>query len=73
MIDSVLKKHPTKFVGCCLANPAENRTGVKQLEDLILKDGYRAIRFNPYLWPSGQQVSISKSFSAIRPQDVSSI
>ncbi|KAK8519184.1 hypothetical protein V6N12_012409 [Hibiscus sabdariffa] len=56
LVTSVLKKHPTKFVGCCLANPAEDGTGVKQLEDLILKDGYRAVRFNPYLWPSGQQV-----------------
>ncbi|XP_039040060.1 4-sulfomuconolactone hydrolase-like isoform X2 [Hibiscus syriacus] len=37
LVTSVLKKHPTKFVGCCLANPAENGTGVKQLEDLILK------------------------------------
>ncbi|MBA0766064.1 hypothetical protein Gotri_015145 [Gossypium trilobum] len=57
LVTSVLKKHPTKFVGCCLANPAENGTGVKQLEDLILKDGYRAVRFNPYLWPSGQQMT----------------
>ncbi|WRX15815.1 Amidohydrolase-related - like 4 [Theobroma cacao] len=57
LVTSVLKKHPTKFVGCCLANPAEDGTGVKQLEDLILKDGYRAVRFNPYLWPSGQQMT----------------
>ncbi|XP_058194600.1 uncharacterized protein LOC131311255 isoform X2 [Rhododendron vialii] len=52
---SVLKKYPTKFVGCCLANPAEDGIGLKQLEHLILKDGYRAVRFNPYLWPPGQQ------------------
>lgn len=35
--DSVLKKYPSKFVGCCLANPAEDGSGVKQLENLILK------------------------------------
>ncbi|XWS68779.1 hypothetical protein CRYUN_Cryun04dG0121600 [Craigia yunnanensis] len=57
LVTSVLKKHPTKFVGCCLANPAEDGTGVKQLEDLILQDGYQAVRFNPYLWPSGQQMT----------------
>lgn len=32
---SVLKKHPSKFVGCCLANPAEDRSGVQQLEHLV--------------------------------------
>ncbi|XP_024990400.1 uncharacterized protein LOC112524690 isoform X1 [Cynara cardunculus var. scolymus] len=53
-VTSVLKKHPSKFVGCCLANPAQDATGLHQLEHLILEDGYRAVRFNPYLWPSGQ-------------------
>ncbi|XP_042057279.1 4-sulfomuconolactone hydrolase-like [Salvia splendens] len=53
-VTSVLKKYPSKFFGCCLANPAEDGTGVKQLEELISEDGYRAVRFNPYLWPSGQ-------------------
>nr|GMD53131.1 4-sulfomuconolactone hydrolase [Ipomoea batatas] len=56
-VTSVLKKYPSKFVGCCLANPAEDGSGVKQLEDLILKDGYRAVRFNPYLWPSGEKMT----------------
>ncbi|XP_024041096.1 uncharacterized protein LOC18044825 isoform X2 [Citrus clementina] len=55
LVTSVLKKYPSKFVGCCLANPAEDGIGIKQLEQLILKDGFRAVRFNPYLWPSGQQ------------------
>ncbi|KAL0385313.1 UNVERIFIED_CONTAM: hypothetical protein Sradi_2925600 [Sesamum radiatum] len=53
-VTSVLKQYPSKFIGCCLANPAEDGTGIKLLEDLISKDGYRAVRFNPYLWPSGQ-------------------
>lgn len=78
----MLKQYPSKFIGCCLANPAEDGTGIKQLEDLISKvqrtskyqtlwfrfaeimltsnfvcqDGYRAVRFNPHLWPSGQLV-----------------
>ncbi|CAK9144349.1 unnamed protein product [Ilex paraguariensis] len=56
-VTSVLKKYPSKFVGCCLANPAEDGSGVGQLERLILKDGYRAVRFNPYLWPSGEQMT----------------
>lgn len=37
MLDSVLKKYPTKFVGCCLANPAEDGSGVKGLEELVLQ------------------------------------
>ncbi|KAH9772469.1 Amidohydro-rel domain-containing protein [Citrus sinensis] len=57
LVTSVLKKYPSKFVGCCLANPAEDGIGIKQLEQLILKDGFRAVRFNPYLWPSGQQMT----------------
>ncbi|XP_058103066.1 uncharacterized protein LOC131246719 isoform X6 [Magnolia sinica] len=57
LVTSVLKKYPSKFVGCLLANPAEDGSGIKQLEDLILKDGYRAVRFNPYIWPSGQKMT----------------
>ncbi|ONI29911.1 hypothetical protein PRUPE_1G221700 [Prunus persica] len=57
LVTSVLKKYPSKFVGCCLANPTEDGSGVKQLERLILQDNYRAVRFNPYLWPSGQQMT----------------
>ncbi|XP_077229310.1 catalytic/ hydrolase [Tasmannia lanceolata] len=57
LVTSVLKKYPSKFFGCCLANPAEDGTGVGQLERLVLKDGYRAVRFNPYLWPSGQRMT----------------
>ncbi|XP_002514873.2 4-sulfomuconolactone hydrolase [Ricinus communis] len=57
LVTSVMKKHPTKFVGCCLADPAEDGSGLKQLEELVLKDGYRAVRFNPYLWPSGQKMT----------------
>ncbi|XP_043723704.1 4-sulfomuconolactone hydrolase-like [Telopea speciosissima] len=57
LVTSVLKKYPSKFVGCCLANPSEDGNGINQLEHLILKDGYCAVRFNPYLWPSGQRMT----------------
>ncbi|ONK58545.1 uncharacterized protein A4U43_C09F14170 [Asparagus officinalis] len=57
LVTSVLKRYPSKFIGCCLANPSEDGSGIKQLEDLVLKDGYRAVRFNPYLWPSGQKMT----------------
>ncbi|KAG4401969.1 hypothetical protein AAZX31_02G091100 [Glycine max] len=54
---SILKKYPTKFVGCCLTNPADDGSGLKQFEDLVLKDGYRAVRFNPYLWPPREKMT----------------
>ncbi|KAF3432358.1 hypothetical protein FNV43_RR27098 [Rhamnella rubrinervis] len=57
LVASVLTRYPTKFVGCCLANPAEDGSGIKQLEHLVLKDGFRAVRFNPYLWPSGLKMT----------------
>lgn len=37
IFDSVLKKYPSKFVGCCLANPAEDGSGIKELESLVLE------------------------------------
>ncbi|ESQ52155.1 hypothetical protein EUTSA_v10016892mg [Eutrema salsugineum] len=57
LVTSVLKKFPSKFVGCCLANPAEDGSGIKELENLVLESNYRAVRFNPYLWPSGQKMT----------------
>ncbi|CAF2095406.1 unnamed protein product [Brassica napus] len=57
LVTSVLKKYPSKFVGCCLANPAEDGSGIKELESLVLESNYKAVRFNPYLWPSGQKMT----------------
>ncbi|KAJ0239998.1 Uncharacterized protein HA466_0227000 [Hirschfeldia incana] len=57
LVTSVLNKYPSKFVGCCLANPAEDGSGVKELENLVLESNYKAVRFNPYLWPSGQKMT----------------
>ncbi|KAA0044564.1 2-pyrone-4,6-dicarbaxylate hydrolase [Cucumis melo var. makuwa] len=56
-VTSVINKYPNKFVGCCLANPAKDGSGIQQLEHLVTKDGYSAVRFNPYLWPSGQKMT----------------
>ncbi|KAK4762861.1 hypothetical protein SAY86_008629 [Trapa natans] len=66
LVTSVLRKYPTKFAGCCLANPADDGTGVSELERLVLKDGYRAVRFNPYLWPNDQKMTneVGKSLFA---------
>ncbi|XP_060196978.1 uncharacterized protein LOC132626208 isoform X2 [Lycium barbarum] len=36
-VTSALKNFPSKFIGCCLANPAEDGSGIKQLEDLVLE------------------------------------
>ncbi|CAO2829000.1 unnamed protein product [Amaranthus hypochondriacus] len=56
-VTSILKRYPSKFSGCCLANPADDGSGIDQLTDLVKKDGYCAVRFNPYLWPSGQKMT----------------
>ncbi|KAF0924963.1 hypothetical protein E2562_015029 [Oryza meyeriana var. granulata] len=37
LVTSVLKKYPSKFIGCCLANPADDGSGIKQLEHLIVQ------------------------------------
>ncbi|KAJ0960200.1 hypothetical protein J5N97_001975 [Dioscorea zingiberensis] len=37
LVTSVLKRYPSKFIGCCLANPAEDGSGVEQIEHLVLK------------------------------------
>uniref|UniRef100_A0A0D9W4A6 Amidohydrolase-related domain-containing protein n=1 Tax=Leersia perrieri TaxID=77586 RepID=A0A0D9W4A6_9ORYZ len=57
LVTSVLKKYPSKFIGCCLANPADDGSGIKQLEHLIVEEKYRAVRFNPNLWSSGQKMT----------------
>eukprot|EP00250_Pteridium_aquilinum_P024885 c2975_g1_i1 orf=457-1545(-) len=56
-LSSVLQMYPDKFVGCCLANPADGEEGVSEMEQLVTKEGYRAVRFNPYLWQSNQKMT----------------
>lgn len=48
--DSVLKKHPSKFVGCCLANPADDGTGLQQLEHLVLEVVKKISFFFFHIW-----------------------
>lgn len=31
--------------------------GVSAMEVLVAKDGYRCVRFNPYIWPDGQKMT----------------
>lgn len=47
-----MKKYPSKFVGCCLANPAEDGSGIKELESLVLE-----------VFPLALSQNISKSIS----------
>lgn len=56
-VSSVLQRYPGKFVGCCLADPTEGGGGARELERLVTEEGYRAVRFNPYLWPSDQKMT----------------
>ncbi|KAH7281341.1 hypothetical protein KP509_36G042300 [Ceratopteris richardii] len=56
-LSRVLQMNPGKFVGCCLANPSDGVEGVSELEGLVTKEGYQAVRFNPYLWPSNQKMT----------------
>ena len=55
-VSSVIQKYPGKFVGCCLADPTEGGGGVDELARL-LDSGYRAVRFNPGLWPAGEKMT----------------
>lgn len=31
--------------------------GAAAIEQLAQEDGYRAVRFNPYLWPEGEKMT----------------
>lgn len=56
-VSSVIRTYPGKYVGCCLADPSEGGGGVREMERLIAEEGYRAVRFNPYLWPAGENMT----------------
>ena len=40
-----------QLVGCLLVNPAEDSK--ESVRALVEEHGYKAARFNPYLWPEG--------------------
>eukprot|EP01025_Chloroclados_australasicus_P031030 TRINITY_DN3130_c0_g2_i2.p1 TRINITY_DN3130_c0_g2~~TRINITY_DN3130_c0_g2_i2.p1 ORF type:complete len:343 (+),score=41.62 TRINITY_DN3130_c0_g2_i2:128-1156(+) len=56
-VTSVLQRYPDKFVGCLLADPTEDGGGAEELERLVKEEGYKAVRFNPYLWPEGGKMT----------------
>ncbi|XP_024399518.1 uncharacterized protein [Physcomitrium patens] len=56
-VSSVLQKYPDKFVGMCLADPTEGGGGAKEIERLIKEENFKGVRFNPYLWPSGEKMT----------------
>lgn len=56
-VTSVLTAHPDKFVGCLLADPTPGGGGAAAIEQLSREHGYRAVRFNPYLWPEGEKMT----------------
>lgn len=56
-VTSVLQQHSDTFVGCLLADPTPGGGGAAALEQLVTQHGYRAVRFNPYLWPQGESMA----------------
>lgn len=59
-VTGVITRFPTKFVGCCLADPSVNGGGASALQELLTPTGvYRAVRFNPGLWPEGERMTNS--------------
>ena len=59
-VTNCINDHPGSFVGCCLADPTVNGGGLKALKGLLTPDGpYRAVRFNPGLWPEGTRMNNS--------------
>eukprot|EP01025_Chloroclados_australasicus_P046027 TRINITY_DN507_c0_g1_i1.p1 TRINITY_DN507_c0_g1~~TRINITY_DN507_c0_g1_i1.p1 ORF type:complete len:382 (-),score=48.53 TRINITY_DN507_c0_g1_i1:893-2038(-) len=56
-VTSVLRRYPNKFVGCLLADATQGGGGADELERLVKEEGYRAVRFNPQLWPEGEKMT----------------
>jgi predicted TIM-barrel fold metal-dependent hydrolase len=67
-IQTAIATHPGRFVGCCLADPSVGGGGVEQLARLLKSrdgagevgeggGGFRAVRFNPGLWPEGERMT----------------
>jgi predicted TIM-barrel fold metal-dependent hydrolase len=55
-VAEALSAHPGRFVGCCLADPSVG--GAAALGDLLPPRGpFRAVRFNPGLWPEGERMT----------------
>lgn len=55
-VSHALERYPGRLVGCLLADPSPGAGGVQAISELA-KEGYRAVRFNPYLWPDGEKMT----------------
>jgi len=55
-VSHALKRYPDRLVGCLLADPSPSGSGAAAISKLA-KEGYRAVRFNPYLWPDGEKMT----------------
>jgi predicted TIM-barrel fold metal-dependent hydrolase len=51
-VTECLRRWSDRFVGMCLINPSDPNAP-QTLERLVTKDGYRAVRINPNLYPQG--------------------
>ncbi|GBG00055.1 hypothetical protein Rsub_12799 [Raphidocelis subcapitata] len=56
-VQSVITAHPGKFVGCLLADPTPGGGGAGAIRELAATGLFRAVRFNPYLWPEGERMT----------------
>eukprot|EP00210_Caulerpa_lentillifera_P009505 g9065.t1 len=56
-VKKAMDDFPDKFMGCLLANPDESGIGVSEMERLVRHEGFRCVRFNPYIWPKGQKMT----------------
>ena len=57
-VAEAVRAHPGRFVGCCLADASVGGGGAATLGDLLAPRGpFRAVRFNPGLWPEGARMT----------------
>jgi len=50
-VREAMRAHPDRFAGCLLADPTEGGGGAAELSRLVKEENFRAVRFNPYLFP----------------------
>ena len=64
-VSEAIRQHPDKFKGMLLHDPSmPKHQAVKTLEDLLLL-GFGGVRFNPYLWPKGLDMSSDEAALAV--------
>jgi HAD superfamily hydrolase (TIGR01509 family) len=56
-VSDAIEAHPGKFIGVALANPSLSpEAACAELRRLVRTEGYRGVRFNPYIWPAGSRM-----------------